>query len=291
VQPPQSERFDVFDVSITPNSAGALAERPASSSETSAFPLYWKRCRDAGLRFIVTAPADTATFARGLRFFPERVIDAGEHARWWAAYRRFRAEQYRARGVALGERDEFPHDAGSWCILAVTGADEVVGALSARIFCGEVVEDYLYDPILVADCPEPLRAEYLAAIATVRDECRRRGAMLGELSNWSVAEAWRTSAVSPGLLHAITAFSRNFQPHCGVTLANCESGARAMLRKMGGVPFHDRTGRELPPFFHPRYQAHLELLRMNAADYAPKFRPSAEEIAQFRRESRIVSAA
>lgn len=277
------------DVLLSP-AATAFTKSPVGHDSASAFPLYWKRCREAGLRFVVTAPADTATFARGIGLFSERVVSAVEHLRWCVAYRRFRAEQYRMRGVALGGNDEFPHDAGSWCILAVTDEDEVAGALSARLFCGEVVEDYLYDPVLVASCPEPLRGDYRTAIAAVRDECRRHGAVFGELSNWSVTEAWRASAVSPGLLHAITAFSRNFEPHCGVTLANCESGARAMLKKMGGVSFRDHAGGELPPFFHPDYQAHLELLKMNAAAYTPKFRPSAADVAQFRRESRIVSA-
>src|SRR3954468_11011440 len=103
----------------------------------SRFAACLSRCAAAGFRLIVTAPSHSRAFARGLKRFPERRVDLTTHLQWDTAYRVF-------NGHGLQ-----PHDRGSWRILVVDRDDRVVGAITARFFCGDVVPEYQHLPALL----------------------------------------------------------------------------------------------------------------------------------------------
>src|SRR4051794_3494423 len=110
------------------------------------------RCARAGLRVVITAPADVRAFSRGITRFPERLIEPGTFARYGKAYRSFT------------EAPEAAHDRGSWRIMVLDAKYHVVGAITARFFCGEMAREYLHTVSLVAGSTPVFRNESEQAV-------------------------------------------------------------------------------------------------------------------------------
>jgi len=246
------------------------ADHTPRSTHGSALQRFLAKSEQMGVTYVVCAPADVAAFARGIRSFPERIVSQDEHAFWLSLYREFRADDYRRRNVRQESLRQPGCDRGSWIVLAVKD-NVVIGANTARIFCGEILPEYLCDLDLIEPASFEVRTDYRIAIAQAATRCRAEELCFCELSHWAVAPQWRRTPVGPSLVLMLGALTTFFVPHLGIAVANCDSGAFDMLVRMGARPMR-RGGQPLPPFFHPAYGARLGLLECVTAEFIPPYR-------------------
>jgi hypothetical protein len=226
-----------------------------STEGPSLFATCLRRCEAAGLRLVVSAPADARAFARGLRRFPERRIDPPVHARWETAYRVF------------CNRSRQPHDRGSWQILVADRDDRVVGAVTARFFCGSIVRDYVHTlslldttgPIFREHCEIAMEEVFVAAAKSARTAA--------ELSHLAIAPHPHAKLIASTLSRAMGALAAAFDAPLVIVAADHRRGEVARLMRLGAAPL-GRAGKfSLPPFVHHASGASLRLLLIDATTY------------------------
>lgn len=257
--------------------------RPSSLSPRpmhSRFAACLHRFAGAGLRLVVTTPLDSRVFARGLERFPHRHIDPAEHAQWETAYRLFSG------------RGRLPCDRGSWRLLAVDHDERVVGAISARLFCGEFVPEYLHLGTLLESTGPVFREHCEMAMAEVVAAGARLGRTPAEVSGWSVAPTWHAALVAVTLLRGMAALVAAFDDPLVVVAADHHrgEGARLMRRGAGHLGLAGRFA--LPPFVHHASGAWLRLLLIDAPTYFARSGIVADtDLALLREQAGFVSAA
>lgn len=228
---------------------------PPASSRPSRFAACLRRCTDAGLRIIINAPADVRIFNRGLERFPERRIDPAEHARWETAYR-----------VYCG-RSRQPHDRGSWQVLMADAHQRVVGAITARFFCGEVVHDYVHTLSLLETTGPVFREHCEIAFGEVCAAAAKSGRTPAEFSHWSAAPGRHDRLVAATLARTMATLASAFDAPLGLVAADHRRGEVARLMRLGGAPL-GRAGKfSLPPFVHHASGAWLRLLLIDARTF------------------------
>jgi hypothetical protein len=223
-----------------------------STTAFSRFDACLRRCEAAGFRLVVTAPSDVRTFARGLSRFPERRVDPSAHVQWETDYR-----------VFCG-RGRLPHDRGSWRILMVDRDDRVVGAITARFFCGEFVPDYLQMRSLLEATGPVFREHCEIAVAEVVAAGARAKRTPAEISNWAVAPGWNAALVAVTLARAMGALVAAFDAPLVILAADNRRGEVARLMRLGGAPLGLAGRYSLPPFVDHSTGAWLRLLLVDA---------------------------
>lgn len=228
---------------------------PFSRRARSRFEACLRRFVAAGYRLIVTTPPDARAFERGLERFPERHVDPAEHARWETAYRLFCG------------RSRLPSDRGSWRLLAVDHDDRVVGAISARLFCGEFVPEYLHLRTLLESTGPVFREHCEMAIADVVAAGGRLGRTPAEVSGWAVVPGRTASLVAATLARAMAALFAAFEAPLVMVAADNHrgEGARLMRRGAGHLGLAGRFA--LPPFVHHASGTWVRLLLIDAPTY------------------------
>lgn len=255
------------------------ATRPSvSAPATSRFAVCLRRCAAAGIRLVVTTPSDDRAFNRGLSRFPERRIDPAEHLQWETAYRIFCG------------RGRQPHDGGSWRILAVDHDDRVVGAITARFFCGEFVAEYLHMFSLL-DTTGPVFREHcemaVAEVVAVAAQTKRTPA---EISNWAVAPGWHAALVAVTLARAMGALVAAFDAPLVILAADNRRCEVARLMRLGSAPLGLGGRYALPPFVHHTSGAWLRLLLIDAPMFHVRCHSApAADLALLRVRSPIIS--
>ncbi len=233
-----------------------------------------------GFRLVITAPAESRTFARGLRRFPERRVDPVAPASWDEAYRQFRGG------------GDLPLDRGSWRILAVDPEGGVAGAITARFFCGEVVRSYVHAYSLLEGSGPVFRDECELAIAETFAGAVRENRTAAEISHWTVADGRHAVLVAATLGRAMEALSAAFDAPVGVVAANHRRREVGRLLRLGGVPL-GRAGKfSLPPFPHHPSGAWFRLMLIDAEAFRGRLRAAAiADLARLRTHCPIFSAA
>ncbi len=254
------------------------APQPASNRPPF-FAACLRRCAEAGLKVVINAPADVRVFHRSLTRFPERQIDPAAHARWETAYRIY------------SNRSRRPHDRGSWHVLMVDSNQRVVGAITARIFCGEVVRDYVHTFSLLETTGPVFREHCEIAFDEVCAAAAKAGRVPAEFSHWSAAPGPHDRLVAATLARAMATLVSAFDAPLGITAADHRRGEVARLMRLGGAPL-GRAGKfSLPPFVHHASGAWLRLLLIDARVYYARSggRPK-EDLALLRAKCPVFSA-
>lgn len=232
------------------------SRRPRSVvRSTSRFASCLERLTAAGFRLVITAPAETAAYARGIRRFPDRQVDRGRHGRWDAAYRAFCG------------RDAEQHETASWRILAVDRDDQVIGAVTARFFCHDVDLGHLHVLSLLESTGPVLREHCEMAVGEVFAACARARRTPAEVSHWAVAPGWHAALVAVALGRAMGALAAAFDAPMVLLAADNRRDEGARLTRLGAASL-GLTGRfSLPPFVHHASGAWIRLMLMDAATY------------------------
>jgi hypothetical protein len=251
-----------------------------SSALHSRFAVCLRRCAAAGIRLVVTAPSDVRTFRSGVNHFPERRINPAEHVQWETAYR-----------VFCG-RGRQPHDRGSWRILAVDHDDRVIGAITARLFCGEFVAEYLQVFSLLESSGPVLREHCEMAVTEVVAAAARLNRTPGEISNWAVAPGWHAALVAVTLARAMGALVAAFDAPLVILAADNRRGEVARLMRLGSAPLGVAGRYALPPFVHHTTGAWVRLLLVDAPTFHARCHstPTAD-LAHLRVRAPIISMA
>jgi hypothetical protein len=227
--------------------------RTSSAVPSSRFAVCLRRLSSVGLRLIVTAPGDNVMFARGIRLFPGRRIDVSAHVQWETAYR-----------VFCG-RGRQPHDRGSWRILAVDRDDRVVGAITARFFCGNVDQQYLH-VLSLLDMTGPVFREHCElAISELIAASTKAARTPAEISNWAVSPVWHAGLIAVSLVRAMGALVAAFDAPLVIMAADNRRGEVNRLMRLGCTPLSVGGHSCLPPFVHHESGAWLRLLALDTA--------------------------
>lgn len=236
------------------------------------------RCAAAGIRLVITAPFNTRTFARGVSRFADRRVDLVSHGHWEAAYRAFCG------------RISQPWDRGSWRILAVDRDDRVVGAITARFFCGEVQQHYLHLPSLLVTTGPIFREHCELAIAEVIAAARQSGRTMAEISHWAVAPVWHAALISVTLARAMGALAAAFDAPMAIMAANNRGAEVTRLMRLGSAPLGLAGRACLPPFVHDASGAWLRLLVLDVTTFNARSGGSpAGDLALLRERAAIIS--
>jgi hypothetical protein len=252
--------------------------RAPDSRPSSTLAACLRRFGAAGLRLVVTTPADHNACARGIDLFPERRIDGSAHIRWETAHRIFCG------------RGRQPHDRGSWRILAVDRDDRVVGAITARFFCSEIRAEYL-QVLSLLDTTGPVFREHCElALAELMAATTKSGRTPAEISNWAVAPVWHASLIAVTLMRAMGALVAAFDAPVIVMAADNRRGEVNRLMRLGCTPLSLAGHFCLPPFVHHETGAWLRLLVLDAAALQARHGDtSAADLALLRAQAAIVS--
>lgn len=256
------------------SSVRPLALRPARLERAL------QRCAAAGLRLVITAPADTRTFAAGLAAFPERRVDLTEHVQWETAYRLFCG------------RSRLPHERGSWRVLAVDGDRRVMGAITARFFTAEAIGEYLFATTLLEPAGPVFREHCELAIGETFAAAQARGRTPGEISHWAVEPDRHAPLAAVALGRALGALAGAFRSPLVVLAADHRRGDVARLMRRGAAPL-GRAGKfSLPPFVHQPTGAWLRFLLLDTAVYQARTHShAATDLATLREQIPVVSQA
>ena len=253
---------------------------PRPALRPARLELALQRCASAGVRLVITTPADTRTFAAGLALFPERRIDLTEHVQWETAYRLFCG------------RSRLPHERGSWRVLAVDRDRRVIGAITARFFTAEAVGDYLFAKTLLEPAGPVFREHCELAIGEAFAAAQSRGRTPGEVSHWAVEPDKHAPLIAVALARAIGALAGAFRSPLVVLAADHRRGDVARLMRCGAAPL-GRAGKfSLPPFVHQPTGAWLRFLLLETAVYQARLHSdAAKDLAVLRDQIPVVSQA
>lgn len=236
------------------------------------------RCARAGLRVVVMAPGDVRAFSRGITRFPERLIEPVTFGRYGRAYRSF---------TGLPEES---HDRGSWRILVLDAKYHVVGAITARFFCGDIAREYLYTSALVSGCSAVFRNECDQAVGETFARAQRYSRTPAEISHWSIAEGPHVELIGVTLIRAMVALAVGFDLPLAIAAANHERGEFARFMRWAMTPL-GRSGKfYLPPFVSRGNGARLRLLVIDTSALGTRLRGAAIDLGVLRERCPIVSA-
>ncbi len=250
---------------------------PPPAEGSSILAACLRRCASLGWRVVVTSPAETHLFTRSIARFWERRLDPVQHAQWAAAYRAFNGGRERA------------YDRASWRILAVDSDRRVVGAITARFFCGEVVQEHLYlahllegTGVVFRDACEVALAEQFAAAQGV-------GRMPAEISHWSVEGGEHARLLALTLSRAMLALAAAFDHPLTVLAANHRRPEFRRLMRWGAIPLGRGGHYYLPPFLHRTSGASYRLMVIDSAKLGARTQESVADLEVLRASCPIIS--
>ena len=238
-----------------PATSQLRAAPAAPAPATSRLAACLRRCTAAGFRLVITTPSQTNAFSAGVKRFPERQVDVTQHVQWDTAYRVFNGHSRQ------------PHDRGSWRILVVDRDDRVVGAITARFFCGEIKSEFQHLPDLLETTGPVFREHCELAIADVISASQRAGRTPAEVSHWAVSPGWHAALVAVTLMRAMGALAQAFDSPVVMLAGDNRRGEVTRLMRLGCEPLGLDGRWCLPPFVHHRTGAWLRLLLADAVQF------------------------
>jgi hypothetical protein len=216
-------------------------------------------------RLVLLAPPDASVYAS----FTHVDLDAERHRHMLRDVQRLRGGIYYRDG-AIDQQDltegglhRTPEDEKSWHLLMTDGKDRV----TACVWYLEHDSDASLDHLRVRNCPLGTQAGWRDTLkrAVENELARARTEHLryAEVGGWAVAEECRCK--SEGLLLALAAYSlgRIAGGALGITTATVRHSSSTILRRLGGQHLH-ADGRIVPPYYDPRYDCEMELLRFDS---------------------------
>ena len=216
-------------------------------------------------RLVLLAPADTSV----PKHFMNVTVDPVRHDRMVGEMQRLRGEIYLQDG-AVGRhqltedgRHHTPEDERSWHLLMLDRQRQV----SSCAWYMEHDETARFEHLRVRNSPlaqaEGWSDTLWRAVESELERARREGLRYAEVGGWAVAK--KSRCTSEGLLLALAAYSlgRTLGGALGLTTATVRHSSSAILRRLGGSLL-ELGGSTVPPYFDPRYNCQMELLRFDS---------------------------
>jgi len=216
-------------------------------------------------RLVLLAPTD----AELAPAFLQTAADSGRHRDLLHGAQRLRGASYLKDGaihasqLTADGRLETPEDARAWHLLMLDNWKRV----SACVWYLEHEMPASLKQLKVRNCPLTAdthwRGRFELAVHSELGRARRDGLRYVEIGGWAVEETSRRR--SEGLVLALAAYSlgRLFGGALGLTTATVRHHSSAILRRLGGSCL-EANGSPLPPYYDPRYNCQMELLRFDS---------------------------
>jgi hypothetical protein len=154
-------------------------------------------------------------------------------------------------------------DEQSWHLMTVDGHDHI----TACVWYLQHDSSTRVRHLRVHTCPaarlRSWRHTVRKAVSVELARARRDGLRYAEIGGWAVATEHRGTC--DGVLLALAAYSlgRVFGGALGLTTATVRHSSSTILRRLGGSPL-EADGTTIPPYYDPRYNCVMELLRFDS---------------------------
>jgi hypothetical protein len=234
--------------------------------------LLERSVRSVSERLILLAPQ-----RRSVPFtFKNAEVDVHAHSDRLREIQRLRGDIYFSEGAVQREdlssdgRHQTPEDEKSWHLLMLNKRRDV----TACVWYLEHPRTISASGLRVRDCPAGMRREssdvFWKAVNLELARARTDGLGYAEVGGWAVAQEGRCT--SEGLLLALAAYSlgRTLGGSLGMTTATVRHSSSTILRRLGGSPL-EADGEKVEPYFDPRYQCWMELLRFDSRRPSAKY--------------------
>jgi hypothetical protein len=164
-----------------------------------------------------------------------------------------------------------PEDDQGWHMLSFNHR----GDLNACVLYLEYHNTVSFDDLRVRHSALALDAEWRPALSTaIASElarARHEGLKVAEISGWAVAEESRGTSGPLALPLAVYSLSRRAGGGTlGLTTATFRHCSATILKRLGGSRL-EVDGSELPPYFDPKYNCMMEILRFDSRRPNPKY--------------------
>jgi hypothetical protein len=230
-------------------------------------------------RLVLLAPEGAAipSSLQNVEFAP------GRHREWLDQLQRLRGDLYLRDGALKANqltgdgRHQTPEDDKSWHLLVTDGS----GVVDGCIWYLEHEHTPSLHELRVGDCPlvsdAAWRQTLQAAIENEVGRARRESVRYAEVGGWAVA--CRSRCLSAGLLLILGTYSLSQLTGGALVLAmaTVRNSSAKILRRLGGSHL-EADGCAVPPYYDPRYECMMELLRFDTRRPALKYAETVERL-------------
>jgi len=216
-------------------------------------------------RLVLLAPPETTVPDSFLNV----TVDPLRHQQLVAEIQRLRGRVYLADGAVKPEYLSpeglhcTPEDERSWHLVMLDQDREV----SSCAWYMEHDVTAQFEQLRVRTCPltcvEGWRERLWHAVEAELQRARTEQLRYAEVGGWAVAK--RSRCTSEGLVLALAAYSlgRALGGALGITTATVRHSSSTILRRLGGRLL-EFDGSTIPPYYDPRYECQMELLRFDS---------------------------
>nr|AAO64428.2 long chain N-acyltyrosine synthase [uncultured bacterium CSLF43] len=190
--------------------------------------------------------------------------------------------------LAPGGRHIQEVDDVAWHLLTVERTGEVSGCARFMLHADSASwSDLAISRSALARC-ETWGGKLRAAVEEELAFARRERLGFVELGGWALKSALRCTTEAARMMLATYALSRWLGGAVGISTANRFCSA-PLLRRIGGRAVV-ASGVELPPYFEPRFNCEVEVLRFDSSNPNPRYGRWIDEVQSSLAAVRIVSA-
>jgi len=223
-------------------------------------------------RIVLVAPSEQSVSS----FFNNVQVDTESYDTIVGNIQRFRGSIYLQDGavqrnqLTADGRHETPEDDKAWHMLLLNKEQK----LSACALYHEHQNTVEPGDLRVRHCPLATNADWASTLwkAVGREIARARRERLeyAELGGWAVAPESRRTSGPLTMALAVYGFSRRHGGALGMTTATFRHCSAVILQRLGGSRF-EVDGTTLPPYYDPRYECMMEMLRFDSRHPNPKY--------------------
>jgi hypothetical protein len=216
-------------------------------------------------RLVLLAPPDIAV----PDCFRNVTFDSLRHQQLVQETQRLRGNVYLADGALKPESlspeglHRTPEDERSWHLIMLDQQGEV----SSCAWYLEHDTTARFEQLRVRTCPlnkiDGWRERLWHAVESELQRARQEQLRYAEVGGWAVAK--RSRCTCEGLVLALAAYSlgRTLGGALGITTATVRHSSSTILRRIGGSHL-EFEGSAIPPYYDPRYECQMELLRFDS---------------------------
>ena len=208
--------------------------------------------------------------------FTNLTVDSARHQELVREMQRLRGTVYLQDGAVQAHQltadglHQTPEDERSWHLLMLNSQRRI----SSCAWYMEHDDDARFDHLRVRNCAlaksDRWRDKLARAVEEELQRARQEGLRYAEVGGWAVDKGSRCT--SEGLLLALAAYSlgRKLGGALGLTTATVRHSSSRILRRLGGSVLRTDDA-VVPPYFDPKYDCEMELLRFDSRRPSPKY--------------------
>jgi hypothetical protein len=222
-------------------------------------------------RIVLVAPSEQSVSG----FFDNVRVDTESYDSIVGDIQRFRGGIYLQDGaiqqkqLTADGRHETPEDSKAWHMLLMN--EQKISACALYHEHKNTIEP---EELRVRHCPLAVHADWAStlwkAVSGELARARREQLEFAELAGWAVAPEVRRTSGPLTMALAVYGFSRRHGGALGMTTATFRHCSAVILQRLGGSRF-EVDGTTLPPYYDPRYDCMMEMLRFDSRHPNPKY--------------------